>query len=288
MRRFVSFLLLLVACVLLPLTIAATWLRNDVTPADAYVASVAPLADDPSVRTAVENRTVTATMRALDARVRLPKVARDRVEQQLRTAVSAAVASDAFAEAWRTANRSAHAEVIAILSGDTARTDVHRGGKVEVRIDALTPAVRRQLAAAGVPGTRALPPVRASIPVGDVQELQRARVAYSVLDAGGLVLPIVTIALLVVGLAVARRSSRAVALTGMGAVVAVGLLAVGLFMARAAYLRLLPAVVPEDAGAAFFDAVTEALRRDIAIVGVAAVAVLAVATIASSVTPNRR
>ena len=60
-----------------------------------------------------------------------------------------------------------------------------------------------------------------------------------------------------------------------------------LYLGRTVYLDAVPRTVPQDAATALLDAVTEGLRRDIGLVGIAAVAVFAIATIASAVSPSR-
>jgi cytochrome c oxidase assembly factor CtaG len=49
----VASLLIVVACLLAPLGVAAVWARNQVTNTDRYVATVAPPAKDPAIRQAV-------------------------------------------------------------------------------------------------------------------------------------------------------------------------------------------------------------------------------------------
>ena len=138
-----------------------------------------------------------------------------------------------------------------------------------------------------MPFAKALPRLRASLPIGTVQDLSRVRRGYSLLERWGPVLPFVTVGLLVLGMALARRRVRAVAWTALGSAAGIVALGAGLYLTRSGYLDAVPGAVPQDAAAALFDAVTDGLRRDIALVGIAAVAVFAVATIASAVSPSR-
>jgi hypothetical protein len=288
-RGLVTFLALLAACVLLPVTVATTWLRSDVVATGGYVDTVAPLATDPAVVRAVEDRLVAATVRQLSTAPRwedVPAAVRARAQGLVSAAVVRIVEDPAFADTWEAANRVAHRELVGVLAGDSGAVSVGRGSTVEISLAPLTAEVRTELVTRGVPFARRLPRLRAGLPVGTVAHVTRARQAYAALERWGPVLPFVTAGLLVLGLVLARRRVRAVGLTALGSALGIGALGAGLYLARTAYLDAVPASVPRDAATAIFDAVTEGLRRDIGLVGIAAVAVFAVATIASSVSPS--
>ncbi|HEX3200650.1 MAG TPA: hypothetical protein VHW42_01765, partial [Actinomycetes bacterium] len=55
-RTVVATLLIVVACVLAPLSVVAVWTRNQVTNTDRYVATVSPLASDPAVQAAIADQ----------------------------------------------------------------------------------------------------------------------------------------------------------------------------------------------------------------------------------------
>ena len=122
MRGVVTFLALLAACVLVPVTVATTWLRSDVVATTGYVDTVAPLASDAAVVRAVEDRLVTATMRRLTASPRwddLPGAVRAQARGLVSAAVVRVVEDPAFADAWVAANRVTHRELVGVLSGDS-------------------------------------------------------------------------------------------------------------------------------------------------------------------------
>jgi hypothetical protein len=286
-RGLVAFLALLATCVLVPATVATTWVRADVVATSGYVDTVAPLATDPAVVRAVEDRLVASTVRQLATWPRwedVPASVRTRARDLASAAVVKIVEDPAFADTWEAANRVTHREVVGVLSGRSESVTVGPGSTVEISLAPLTDEIRRELVARGVPFAASLPRLRAGLPVGTVAGLSRAQRAYSLLERWGPVLPFVTGGLLVLGLVLARRRVRAVGLTALGSAVGIGALGVGLYVARTTYLDAVPGSVPQDAATALFDAVTEGLRRDIGLVGIAAVAVFAVATIASAVT----
>ena len=55
-RSIVATLLIVVGCVLAPLSVAAIWTRNQVTNTERYVATVTPLASDPAIQNAIADQ----------------------------------------------------------------------------------------------------------------------------------------------------------------------------------------------------------------------------------------
>ena len=67
-RSVVATLLIVVGCILAPLSVVAVWTKNLVTDTDRYVATVAPLARDPAIQNAVANKITTEIFARLDVR----------------------------------------------------------------------------------------------------------------------------------------------------------------------------------------------------------------------------
>ena len=63
-----SFVALLLACVLAPLSVLSVWASTYVSDTDQYVATVAPLADDPEIQGAVAAEVTTAVLEAVDVK----------------------------------------------------------------------------------------------------------------------------------------------------------------------------------------------------------------------------
>lgn len=300
MRSLVALVLLLVGALMVPVATAGWWMRDTVVPTAAYVDTVAPLAKDPEVQAAVENRLVAEVMQeittgglverassALEAGGLPPAVAGQLqqssgalepvIQELVSRGVRVVVESPEFAQAWRTANRAAHKQLVAVLSGDSSAVAEGSGGQVEIRLVSLSSAIEKALVDAGVPFAEAIPPVRGTYTIGDVSDLQRAQAAYTVLDRWGRLLPFAAAALLLVGIVVARRRRRAVVGAALLSLLGLGLLAVGLVVGREVYLGSVPAELPQPAAKAYFDVLTTDLRRDMVwlAVGIAVVLVLA-------------
>lgn len=130
---------LAVAVVLLPVTVLGNWVDNTLSDTDRYVATVGPLAEDPAIQEVAATRLTEAVMAVVDEQrvlgnlvdelaaerdlpprlVELLDVGlgwlRTQLEERLSAAAHRFVATDAFAEGWRTANQTAHVELVALL-----------------------------------------------------------------------------------------------------------------------------------------------------------------------------
>jgi hypothetical protein len=65
-RTLVASLLIVVACVLAPLSVVAVWTRNQVTNTDRYIATVSPLARDPAIQAAIADQITAQVFRYID------------------------------------------------------------------------------------------------------------------------------------------------------------------------------------------------------------------------------
>ena len=65
-RTFWSTVLIVVAVVLAPLSVVSVWARGEVTDTDRFVATVAPLAQDPAIQDAVATRITTEIFQYID------------------------------------------------------------------------------------------------------------------------------------------------------------------------------------------------------------------------------
>ena len=307
MRSLVAFVLLLIGALMVPVATAGWWMRDTVVPTAAYVDTVAPLAQNPQVKTAVENRLVAELMqqidkggivaqadRALAAGVLPPAVAKQlsggagalepAIQRLVGRAVNVVVESPAFAQAWRSANREAHQQLVAALAGKSDAVKQDGSGQVVIRMADLSKPITKALGDAGVPFADAIPPVQGTYTVGNVQDLQRAQTAYTALERWGRWLPLLAGVLLLAGIALARSKKAAVLGAAVLSLIGIGLLAVGLVVGRSLYLDSVPSEVPQAAAKAYFDLLTSDLRRDMLWVAIAS----AVALVLAAVLPRSR
>jgi hypothetical protein len=284
-RTIVATLLLVLACVLAPLSVVAVWARNQVTNTDRYVATVAPLAHDPAIQQAVTDR-ITAqvftyidiqglTTQAVDALASRgglsPQVAdqlqalagpiANGVESFTRSQIAKIVQSQAFADAWIQANRLAHDELVKALTGEGGGAVTVENDTVRVDLAAFIQTVKQQLTAAGFSLAARIPEVNASFTLFQSADITRVRSGFNLLNTLGVWLPVLVLILIVLGVYVAKDHRRALVGAGLGVAAGMLALALGLAVFRSIYLNGVPAeVLPHDAAAVLYDTIVRFLR----------------------------
>ena len=293
-RRIGATLLILVSCLLAPLSVVAVWARSEVTDSDRYVDTVAPLAKDPAIQQAVTNNLTnlvfqyvdvqgitTQALTALSQRDILPPAvaaqvqalsgpivsgvqnfAHDRIEQL--------VTSDAFAQAWEEANRSAHQQLVAALEGQSGSVTVQNNA-VSVNLATFVNTVKQRLIERGFSLAERIPTVNATFTIFESADVGKVQKAFNLLDTLGYWLPFVLLALAGLGIYLAPNHRLAFIWTGLGVALAGLVTALALQYARSRYLQGVPAaVLPPDAAAVIFDTIVRYLReaiRSLALVG---------------------
>jgi hypothetical protein len=278
--RIVSALASLLAFLLVPVALAATWTDAVVSDTDRYVEVVGPLASDPAVVDQVTRRLEDAALRAVGP----PAASQEKVQDVVHRVVVRVVQGPEFPGAWRAANRSAHDQLVAVLSGDDAR--VTADGRVSVELGTLLNVVIDALDAKGLVDAATVPQVRTSFELGSAKELERAQTAYAALDALGFWAPVAWVLLALVALLLAPSRLRALRALGWGAVAGGLLLAVAVWAGRAYGVHRAPA---EDRTLlrAVADVVLHSLWTSIWVtVGLGVLAVLA--GLVGGVLPGRR
>ena len=283
-RSVVATLLIVIGCILAPLSVVAVWAKNQVTDTDRYVATVTPLASDPAIQNAVADK-ITAeifarldvagiTNQAVDALAErgLPPLIATQlhalsgplssgVQSYVRTEVGKVVASDAFADAWISANRAAHAALVAALTGQTGEGITIENDTVSINLGPFIQVVKQRLIDRGFELASRIPDVNPSFVLVQSDAIAKVRDAFNLLNTIGNWLPIIALIFLALGVYVAKGHRRALVGAGLG--LAGGMLALGLGIAlfRSIYLNAIPAeVLPHDAAAAFYDTLVRFLR----------------------------
>ena len=287
--------------VLAPLSIVATWVHDEVSDTDRYVETVAPLASDPAVQNAVVRRATDLIFSRLDVEA-FTEEAVDALEQQglppraantlsalsgpiangirgfVQTQVGNLVRSDVFQEAWVAANREAHTQLVAVLTGDTEGNVVQvQGPTVSVNLAAVISTVKQRLEARGFELASRIPDVNAQFTIMRSADIERAQNGFRVLDALARGLPIV--ALILFGAAIAVAGSRRRALVVGSLVVAGSMLLLGAMLNgfRIVYLDALPASSSQPAAEAIYDQLASFIRLNLRAVLVLFLAVAVVA-----------
>jgi hypothetical protein len=298
-RTIVATLLIVIGCVLAPLSVAAIWTRNQVTNTDRYVATVSPLADDPAIQNAVADQ-ITAqvftyidvqglTNQAVDALAErgLTPVLADQlralavpiangVQSFTRSQVGKVVESDAFADAWVQANRVAHQQLVAALTGEGGGSVTVENDTVTLNLATFIETVKQRLVESGFSVAARIPTVNTSFVLFQSEDITRVRSGFNLLNTLGVWLPVIAIVLLVLGVYVAKDHRRATVGAALGVAISMVVLALGLAVFRSIYLDAVPAsVLPHDAAAVLYDTIIRFLRLGLRSVLVLALVVAA-------------
>lgn len=202
MRLGLATLAVVLATVLVPLGITSTWLSLRVDSTEAYVDTVAPLANDPELRAALADEVADAAVAAITGNVPAALLP-DSLDAGARAATQRVVENDGFPEFWRKANADAHEEFLAIVH--ERDKDVVADGYVFIDVGPLLDDVLADFVAElGLGDTIDLPPQTLLVPVVPESRLEQARGAYQALDFLAFWVPLGWAALVAFALVVAR------------------------------------------------------------------------------------
>ena len=282
-RAPVSAVLIVLGCVLAPVAVLGVWASNQVSNTDRYVANVTPLIGDPAIQGALSTKITTAITTQLDvnalvnqAASQLSKSNVPRLSALLKnfsgpissgvdgvvgTAVSRVVASPAMARVWVQANRTAHAGIVKVLSGQgNGAVDVV-DGKVTISLGPFITQAEQALTKQGFSLAAKLPPVNPTFPLFEAPNLSKAQAGYRLINTLKWVLPFLSLALFAAGVYVARGRRRALLGAALGLSGSMIVLGAALAIARGIYLNSVPqSTLPADAAAVLYDTLVRFIK----------------------------
>jgi hypothetical protein len=284
-RATLSAILIVLACLLAPLSVTAVWASTQVSDTEEYVRTVAPLADDPDVQQALaaeittvvlENvnveRVTSQLLETLAAQDNVPpRVAAlipglagplvNGVEGFTRTQVERVLASDQFLALWAQVNRAAHEQLVALLEGDPDGAVSAQGDTVTLNLAPIIERVKEVLVGQGFTLAENIPAVNRSFTLVESDAVTKVQGFYRLLNALGVWLPLIALALFAAGVALAADRRRALVRGGIGVVASMLLLGVALAVARTLYVQSTPAdILTEAAAGNVFDTLVRYLR----------------------------
>jgi hypothetical protein len=275
-RSPVSAVLITVGCVLAPVSVLAVWTANQVSNTSRYVANVAPLIRQPAIQGALTDKISTQLTSKLNVqglanqvaaelgKRGLPKIATllhsfsgpiaSGVAGFVHSTVAKVVASPAAARIWTQTNRTAHAEVVKVLSGQGNGAIKVANGNVTLGLAPFINNVKQNLSAHGLTVVQKIPPINPTFTLFSSKYLVKAQTGYRLINDLKVALPLLALALLAVGIYIARGHRRALIGAGLGLAGSMLVLAIAIAIGRAIYLNSVPpATLPADAAAALFD-----------------------------------
>jgi hypothetical protein len=273
-RRLLVAVLVVVGCLLAPISVLGLWARNTVLETDQYVDTVGPLVDDPAIQEALATRVQERLFEAIDVESEVadalppsadfvvPFVA-DGLERFVHDATLRFVSSHEFERLWDGINRRAHAQVLAVLEGEGTETVQTRDGKIVLELDPLVDRVQSRLSDLGVDvfddstGER-LP---SEFVLFESESLRSAQSGVRLIDRIAFVLPVFTLLLFAVAIWLSPNRRRTGLRAALGVVLAMVLVLTGFNLGRSTYLDAIEnAGRDRDAAAAVYDQVLSLLR----------------------------
>ena len=251
-RRIVCAVLVVLVCILVPVSVLGVWLHGTVLDTDQYVDTVAPLADDPAVQEAIATRVTNSFVASTDLEARLADVlparvpvsasaVADGIERFVHDLALRLVQSDQFATIWERANRRAHTQLVAVLQGKGRGNIETKNGQVVVHLGPVVDRVKAALEKVGVNAFSRIDAERVNnqIVLLDSDQLDKAQDAVDLSDKLAIVLPILTIVLFAGAVLVSGNRRRTILRTGLGVAFAVGLVLTAFNIGRSVYLDAL-------------------------------------------------
>jgi len=311
-RTAAAIVLVVVGLLLAPVAVIAGWARLELVDTDRFVATFAPMAEDPDVQAFIADQ-VTA---AIEEQVDIPALTADLFDglkqldlppraatalglleqpatQGLQSLVSGVVdrivTSDAFEDIWAAALRASHTQFIAAVQGSPdAALEIGSGGTLSVQLGPIVEAVKQRLVDQGVGFASAIPTVDKSIVVAQNDAFTLVQTVYALAVAAGTWIPWICLLLLVAGVLIAKNRPKALVWTAGGLALSMGLLAAGVGVGRLYFVGAVsPSIMPRDAAESLFDGLVELMMSTILALFVLALLVAVIAWFSGPWRPAR-
>lgn len=294
-RGPVASLLIVLGCVLAPMSVLAVWTANQVSDTSRYVANIAPLASNPAIQGALTDKistqiishipvssltnqaAATLSSRGLTRAAALLKSFTPSIASALagyvHSQVHKLVTSPAFAQLWVRVNTVAHAHLVKALSGQGSSAFSVRNGQVTLSLGPFIDVAKQRISARGLTIVNKVPTINPTVELFSAKYFVKAQTGYRLINDLKIVLPILTLLLLAIGVYIARSHRRALIGAGLGLATAMLVLAAGLLIFRGIYLNSIPnSKLPADAAAALYDTLVRFIKeglRTLLVVGLA-------------------
>ncbi len=285
-RTPVAIVLIVVGCVLAPLSVLGVWSANQVSDTNRYIANIEPLIHNPTIQNALTDKITVEITSHLNvvgytnqAAALLTTKGLSRVGTLLKSfgpSIASAVAgyihgqvhkiitSPRFASTWIQVNTVAHQQLVNALSGKAGAISVSNG-QVVIDLAPFINIAKQDLVSRGLTLVNSLPPIHPTLALFSSRDLVKAQSGYRLINDLKIILPILALLLIGLGVYIARGHRRALVGAGLGFAASMAVLALGLAFFRTVYLNSVPpAALPSDAAAVIFDTfvrfIKEALR----------------------------
>lgn len=261
--------LLLVAAVLGGLAVVAVYLRSEVLDTSTFVDTVAPLDNDPAVRSAIAHRVTDEIIVRSDVKGLATDLA-NRLEAAgapqrlsdlvpplvsgissfLYDKINALLATSQFQTAFENTVRAAHQGLVTVLTGTQGAVLSSQGNTVTIDLGALAKMVKEKLVAEGFGIFGKVPDFTLNYTLIQSDKLPKVRTYTRLLDAAGTWLPWVALVALIGGVLLAPNRRRGIVLGFVLLGVVAAVLLIGIAAVRSYYVDNLPPTVQSPEAAA--------------------------------------
>lgn len=232
-------ILIIIGALLAPVALVSAWAERQLTNTDYFVATFAPLADDPAGQayisdqvTTVANENINASEltaelfdgiadldlnpRAEAALLALEGPAAQAIESLVNSTVERLVTSQQFSDLFERVLRRGHVQMIATMQGDpNAVVDIESNGTIGIELGPIVEEVKSGLVDRGIEIADRIPEVDRTIVLASSDAAPTAQTIYAVTTVLGAWLPWVALVSLAAGVVVARRRARALIWAGI-------------------------------------------------------------------------
>ncbi len=247
-RRIVAGFLVVIGCLLVPLSLSAVWVRNTLLDTDHYVATVGPLAESRNIQQGLADRLTTALFadgqveqKIADALPPQAEVLAAPLSGGLETVANKAalglIQSSRFQSLWDNVNRKAHAAVVEVLTGGGSRVST-KDGTVSINVEQIFTNVKQRLDDRGISlfDSVQLPAKYQSVVLFQSKTLEQVQEGVDLLQTLAWVLPFVLIACFAGAIALSGNRRRTIFRAGIGVALVVALQLAALKAGRSLYL----------------------------------------------------
>jgi hypothetical protein len=281
-------LLVIVASLVTPVAVGALWLRLSLFDQGRYVHTVAPLATNKAIVSAVASEVTVDLLAQVDEKAledelgRFGPILGAGAQGTLEQIVGRLLLTSEFEEVWRAATVASHKALVAALENKQSVL-VASDGSVDVDLANVVALARDELEARGLHVFDRVNPsqLHERFTIARSGALEKARHAVSLLKTLSIALPVAVVALFALAFAISRNRRRTLLYTGIGLAVA-GVVGVVLLVGgRSYYLgSVVGPDVSQPAATALYDTIVRDLRHAYKVISLAGLALFAAAILA--------
>jgi hypothetical protein len=262
-RSVCTWFLVVVACLMVPLSLIARWGVHTVNDQASYVAALTPLESSPAVQNYVSSQVTDHLIDALKAKGPPISVVAESQRVVVQSETDHVIASPSFTQIWARAVRGSHAVLYEVFNGQ-----VKTGAPVTVDLTPITVSVINTLRNQGNQLFDTVSP-ETSIKIGPKSNLTSARDSFSSLTMLSWLLPLAGIAAMVGAVAISRKRLRIVIVIAIGSILTSALTLAAITSVVLAIDRNVTTVNSQRAATvAFYDALTKSLITNLIVASI--------------------